>query len=151
MQITHFLSRLWLISKAWSNPLLRIFWWKLFESMLALLLHSSSYLLYVVRNRPVFASSKRCGASLSLNRSDQPRHKQSKTSNGSDQDTDRKKTQSLGTVSTYIIWYYDSLFLQESEIKLLTENLKYVSKERDQLRLGLDNARWVLYHIFLKW
>ena len=33
------------------------------------------------------------------------------------------------------------LFLQESEIKLLTENLKYVSKERDQLRLGLDNAR----------
>lgn len=76
------------------------------------------------KNRPVFASSKRCGASLSLNRSDQPRHKQSKTSNGSDQDTDRKKTQSL-----------------ESEIKLLTENLKYVSKERDQLRLGLDNAR----------
>ncbi len=71
--------------------------------MLALLLHSSSYLLYVVRNRPVFASSKRCGASLSLNRSDQPRHKQSKTSNGSDQDTDRKKTQSLGTVSTYMV------------------------------------------------
>ena len=33
------------------------------------------------------------------------------------------------------------IFFLESEVKLLTENLKYVSKERDHQRLGLDNAR----------
>lgn len=77
----------------------------------------------IPKTKPVFVISKRSGATLSLS-SDQPSKKQSKISNWREQDKDRKTNES-----------------QDSEIKLLTENLKYVSKERDQMRLGLDNAR----------
>jgi len=72
------------------------------------------------KTKPVFVGSKRC-TTLNLD-SDLPREKHRKT--WREQGADNKKTESL-----------------ESEVKLLTENLKYVSKERDHQRLGLDNAR----------
>jgi regulator of replication initiation timing len=75
----------------------------------------------IPKMKSVFFGTKRSGGTL---KNVQSRQKQSRISDEQNTDEFREKISKL-----------------ESEINLLTENLNYVSKERDHLRLELDTER----------